>query len=311
MKLKNRKSPWRGFTLIEMLVVIAIIAVLVSLTAGVVLKILEKGPEVQRRSDISQLSESIAQFKQVFKLDESPPSRFALRSNIKEYSQPANPNPDKLDIESLLFLQKLSGNNSVGLDQNGNPIPLAWAGFDASGNPNLIPSGQRVVLTGDQCLVFFLGGITDGSPPVSQGFSANSRNPTIQGGERRGPFYNFESNRLVQGSNGFYSYMDPYKLPYAYFSSYKTTNGYNRYFSTYNNSDCANLGVWPYYPTAGSGSAPPAKYHNPKSFQIISAGKDNTFGCGTVNSSPWSPGNASREMEDDMSNFYDSALGSK
>jgi len=105
--------------------------------------------------------------------------------------------------------------------------------------------------------------------------------------------------------------MDPYKLPYAYFSSYKTTNGYNRYFSTYNNSDCANLGVWPYYPTAGSGSAPPAKYHNPKSFQIISAGKDNTFGCGTVNSSPWSPGNASREMEDDMSNFYDSALGSK
>ncbi len=308
MKVNNRNRPRQGFTLIEMLVVILIIAVLVALTAGVVLKILGKGPEVQRRSDISQLSDAIAQFRQVFKLTEPPPSRFALRMDITAYTT------DKLEAESKLFLQKIFSYR-IGLDQNGNKIPLAWAGYDASGNP--IPFAQPTYLSGDQCLVFFLGGITDGSPPVCQGFSSNSRNPTAQGGERKGPFYNFESNRLVQ-SNGFYSYNDPYGTQarpnvYAYFSSYKTNNGYNRYKDASGNpvSDCANpnlnppLYVWPYYSSAG-------KYYNPKSFQIISAGKDLSFGCNDPNSRPWSPGNLSdSKMEDDLSNFYDYVLGAK
>src|SRR5438067_686765 len=102
MKLNTRKSLRRGFTLIEMLVVMLIIAVLVALTAGVVLKILEKGPEVKRRSDISQMTDGIAQFKTVFKLTEPPPSRFALRADITQY----NTN-DKLEKESMLFLQKI------------------------------------------------------------------------------------------------------------------------------------------------------------------------------------------------------------
>ena len=172
-----------------------------------------------------------------------------------------------------------------------------------------------MVLSGDQCLVFFLGGMVVGSPPEAQGFSTDSRNPTRLDTDRIGPFYSFPSNRLSQvNGNGFFSYNDPYGTPYAYFSSYKTPNGYNRYFNLFKNSDCFNfnnLVVWPYYSSAG-------KYHNPKSFQIISAGKDNTFGCtksgldpSDPNPTPWSPGNASGAFEDDMSNFHDSVLGSK
>ncbi|MBI1913634.1 MAG: type II secretion system protein [Planctomycetes bacterium] len=320
MQVNNRKGPRWAFTLIEMLVVIAIIAVLVSLTAGVVLRILGKGPETQRRSDISQLQADFAQFKVTFKLSEQPPSRLALRSNILQYDM-----TDKLEKESKEFLVRMFG-SSVGLtgkyDANGNPIPytLAWAGyqtdangnyiFDANGNPIPISFPQPMRLSGDQCLVFFLGGITDGTPPTCQGFSSNSRNPTALGGDRIGPFYKFESNRLAP-SNGFYSYNDPYGRPYAYFSSYKTKNGYNRYYNAYQNSDCANLNVWPYYSAKG-------KYHNPESFQIISAGKDTTFGCtksgldpNDPNPTPWNPGNTSGAFEDDMSNFYDAVLGSK
>jgi len=304
-----------GFTLLEMLVVMAIIAILVSLTAAVVMKILGKGEEVQRRSDISQIQVNIAQFKAKFNVAYLP-SRFVLRPKINQYiTDPTNADY-KLESDSLLFLKQMFGDR-VGIDNLGNFMPLAW-------NGTVLPDNQRVILTGDQCLVFFLGGITLGSPPDCQGFSTNSRDPTRLDTDRIGPFYKFESKRLVQGTNGFYSYKDPYGTPYAYFSSYKTPNGYNRYYnpqnSNYQVSDCGNLYgqfpssgslVWPYYSTGGTGTNPPGTYHNPKSFQIISAGKDGTFGCGTVNGSPWSPGNASGAVEDDMSNFYDSVLGSK
>jgi len=335
MKLNDQKTPRSGFTLIELLVVIAIIAVLMSLTAAAVMKFLQKGPEVKRRSDISQLQSAIAQFKAKFGVDYLP-SRFALRSNITQYTQPANTAPDNLDRDSVLFLRKMFSDR-VGLDSSGNAIPLAWNGYDANGAPILIPDGQRVVLTGDQCLVFFLGGITYGTPPDCQGFCSSApttstitalRNPTQAGGDRIPPFYKFESKRLVRlvqqsdGSywyvdpsgtptfkaalqppaspNDFYSYADPYGTPYAYFSSYKLTNGYARY----GNSDCVNLGVSPY-----QSSTNPVKYYNPNSFQIISAGPDKVFGPGGL----WTAGTSTTAAgtADDMANFADALLGAQ
>src|SRR6266508_654628 len=139
MKLNDQKTPRSGFTLIELLVVIAIIAVLMSLTAAAVMKFLQKGPEFKRRSDISQLQSAIAQFKAKFGVDYLP-SRFALRSNITQYTQPANTAPDNLDRDSVLFLRKMFSDR-VGLDSSGNAIPLAWNGYDANGAPILIPDG--------------------------------------------------------------------------------------------------------------------------------------------------------------------------
>ena len=60
----------------------------------------------------------------------------------------------------------------------------------------------------------------------------------LAGGDRIAPFFEFKSNRLVQWPNTapyFPSYLDGYgKIPYAYFSSYKTSNGYNRYLAIAN-----------------------------------------------------------------------------
>jgi prepilin-type N-terminal cleavage/methylation domain-containing protein len=303
MKLNDRKSPRLGFTLVELLVVMAIIAILVSLTAAAVMKILAKRPEVLRRSEISQLGPDISQFKAKFNVDYMP-SRFALRSNITQYSQPANPNPDKLDVDSLSLLRKMFGDR-VGFDASGNVIPLAWGGYDVTGPtplPLTIPDGQRVILTGDQCLVFFLGGITSvssGNPPTvdCQGFSSAQRNPTALGGDRIPPFFKFVQKRLVKGANGFYSYNDPYGVPYAYFSAYLGVGtSYNRYGS----SDCSNLNVSPYSTATG-------KYYNEKSFQIISAGPDQAFGPG----GKWTPGAVSGPTADDMSNFSETVLGAQ
>jgi hypothetical protein len=103
------------------------------------------------------------------------------------------------------------------------------------------------MLEGEQCLAFFLGGIPSqtSSGFVMTGFSRNGNNPGGLGGaDREPPFFEFKSNRLVQWipqppyvppntigtAPGYPSYLDGYgKTPYAYFSSYKTANGYNRY----------------------------------------------------------------------------------
>src|SRR5262249_51433873 len=151
---------------------------------------------------------------------------------------------------------------------------IDWSGGD--------PEFSSVILEGDQCLVFFLGGIPRTVDGVAdcQGFSTNPRNPAAPGGGRRAICYEFHSPPLVKlHDNAFLSYLDPYqKQPYAYFSSYKYRNGYNRYFPVSGDSDCAKLEVWPYARKLGE----QPEYVNPDTWQIISAGADTQFGPGTV-----------------------------
>ena len=53
----NRPARRAGFTLVELLVVITIIAILFALTSAAVVKALGKMDEVRTRNDISQLAE--------------------------------------------------------------------------------------------------------------------------------------------------------------------------------------------------------------------------------------------------------------
>src|SRR5206468_4707691 len=107
--------------------------------------------------------------------------------------------------------------------------------------------------------------------------------------------------------DGFPSYFDGYgRTPYAYFSSYKGSNGYNRYINYSNpylplvpgspiTSDCQALyqysrSAFAPFPYAQSGmyAAPQGvpgatpNYLQPQTYQIISAGKNQFFGNGTV-----------------------------
>jgi len=306
----------RGFTLIELLVVIAIIGVLVSLLLAAVMKAMTKAEEAKARSDISQLNQAVAAWQVKFNVQGPFPSRLQLYKRFNQYdlSRNSDGSPHNLlDTDSAAFLQRvwprLVNNGQFAAESQ----RVDWDGIAAE-HP------QGWTLQGQECLVFFLGGIptTIGTPGCT-GFATSSTDPSyhIKHPTANPPpslipsFFAFDSSRLVIGQTGtFFHYMDGYeKAPYAYFSSYKTTNGYNRYGTGVNNSDCTKLGVCPY-------AEAPGRYLNPNTFQIISAGRDHSFGQGTLNPATGTffvKGTAMYGFGapgyDDMSNFHDKFLG--
>jgi general secretion pathway protein G len=282
----------RGFTLIELLVVIAIIAILIGLLLAGVIPLLNKGPALRDRADLSQLDVALKE-KFYAKYKFYPPSLLFLANNRALYKDQIN----ALHQASLQYLNRMFPK----LDWSGASGPIDWSG----GLNKALLDTQGVILQGDQCLVFFLGGIptTGNGSNATLGFSTNQRNPSLLGGETF-KFYEFQSPRLqaLYANNPFFSFMnshDPPK-PYAYFSSYNKTNGYNPFGTV----DCAPLGVQPYY----SATTPAPAYYNPNAFQIVSAGADGQFGPG----GQWTPANAGSTPQaglDDISNFYPERLG--
>jgi prepilin-type N-terminal cleavage/methylation domain-containing protein len=316
-RFQARTRRRAGFTLVEVMVVVAIIAILVSLTAAAVFKVIGKGDELKARKDMSDLQLAIENFKAQFKVN-FVPSRFRLRENLPDYIAGINAG-DSLDIDSWAYLKQLFPKlSSAGqIDWNGNGV-----------------LDQAVDLEGHQCLIFFLGGIPSYNPNTCLGFSTNPSNPAFPFtlpagppqayGDRLGPYYgDFVSDRLVilqtnpVGTVGgapaavqntsYFSYLDAWGKPsdlaqgitpvYGYLSSYAKTNGYNRYYQYYINtgagvtSDCSSLvvedyqnignptqGLWPY---AQKVNLPQPQYVSSTSYQIFTAGKNKVFGQGT------------------------------
>lgn len=278
----------RGFTLIELLVVIGIIAVLVSLTTAAVMKLYGTGPRAHTSIEIKELERALEKFK--LKHGMYPPSRIILCKNLNDYQVAYLPQYSatpalkarelELKKESLAILSKIWPNLQ---------FPVDW---DGSG------SFRAAELEGDQCLVFFLGGIPSISPVGCLGFSAATpSNPAILGGDRIS-YFPFQQARLFRrGSHNFLSYKDPYQTdqPYLYFSS-----GIYGFDSRH-----ATLGVSPFIENNG----PPLKFFNHKSFQIVSAGENGLFGPGGA---AWTPTNSyggNANGKDDHANFSDLLLG--
>jgi prepilin-type N-terminal cleavage/methylation domain-containing protein len=343
--MNSRSIRRRGFTLVELMIVVVIGALLASMLIASVIRALLKGKETRNRVDITQLEVALEQFKQRF--GAYPPSRIKLCEKYFYYDLTAN----QLDIDSVAFLTKMfpridmsiwnSSIPGVGIDWNGN-------GFIDGTFPGFVPGEDApgaITLEGDQCLVFFLGGIPQTSTvPDCLGFAADPKNPANPlATDRIGPFYEFQGSRLValrlsgNAFNTYYSYVDTFSstngqgqlvagAPYAYFSSYKSRNGYNRYAPLtqpvypisnalpFSASDCniGGLGVvsGAYFQSTSPGAG--NQYFKPTSFQIVSAGFDNTFGPG---GGPWTPQTASSFYPqnssgyDDQANFTSGMLG--
>ncbi|TMQ31237.1 MAG: prepilin-type N-terminal cleavage/methylation domain-containing protein [Planctomycetota bacterium] len=323
--MNSRSLRRRGFTLVELMVVIVIVASLASLIIASVIGSLTKGKEARNRVDITQLEVALEQFKQRFGM--YPPSRIKLCERLSYYDLTTTasgaPN-NQLDYDSVQTLTSMfpridtTGWTAIGIDWNGN------GAIDSFASP-LLPGMDgpgAITLEGDQCLVFFLGGIP-GAGPSCLGFAADPKNPANSlSTDRIGPFFEFPSSRLgasrfaSNAYNTYYSYADTFGFPYAYFSAYKVRNGYNRYFTCtapsyvlgipFTNSDCqTTLGVSPYLQTA-------VQYHKPTSFQIMSAGADNSFAAGGVIWTPQSvPSICAQGTSgyDDQANFTSGVLG--
>lgn len=292
------RLPRKGFTLLEVLVVISIIALLAGLITAAANRALVRMDEVRVRYEISQLETALAQFKLTF--GRYPPSRIVL-------SESGNYDPDNPHQYSEQFLQALQYSKQYlqdlfpGIDLKGKGYigkdGREHDGHDWDGDGETAPPDVFYDLQGQECLVFFLGGIPfTGIGP--SGFSTDKTKPTLRptvktrptlrptdSKSRLGPFFEFDTSRLklVRRPNDpvsqrFYVYLDRYGSPYAYFLARDAAT--NNYLN-----DCPDL-VGPHfqpYVTAISVFPPNAvviKYHRPKSFQIVSAGKDKIFGSG-------------------------------
>lgn len=317
---QERSHPPRaGFTLVELLVVIFIIAVLISLTAAAVMRVRDKGPEIRARNDITGLSAAINAFHTDFQVDYIP-SAIILREDGRYGDNPI-PALRQLEINSENYLKKLwprlavAGRTMMAPPNSRTALPGGGLDWNGNGLPDF---DQAFVLEGDQCLVFFLGGIQTPpttNPPGVLGFSNNRTDPTRGSGAsaaRKGPFYEFQSDRLAYFAVGstpfgvpgavraqFFSYRDAWgNAPYAYFSSRSLLAG----GSGYNPSDCACLTMTSHYYTS-SGAL------ERSGFQIISAGRNGQFGTGGLFDPAFGLGE-NLPGSDDFANFHPMALGS-
>jgi general secretion pathway protein G len=381
--MKRKQQNRKAFTLIELLVVILIIAILMGLVGSAAFKAIIAANRTRNRTEIGQLQAAVEAFKTRYKM--YPPSQIILCEVQSHYfvgGIVGGTFKSKMHQDSYAFLTsmfpRLGAPTAAGLWTTTNTpsdgVTAAWTGIDWNGDT--FQSGD-VTLEGDQCLVFFLGGIPSTSAPYTcLGFSTNPSNPAYHvegsivggvfvpnGGDIIPPFFDFPSNRLAPlagtaipavkpytsillwrpaRSTTHFSFYDSYGTqPYLYFSSYKVKDGYNHYYDNtttdtfaVNNkdyfpfSDCysavgtGSLGsgnsVWPYLQSASS----PFPYWNGSTFQIISAGADGQFGCGsdptgtaTATVLAWSPSNANifyvngSVGADDQSNFSNAPLG--
>jgi len=328
-----------GFTMVELLVVIAIIAILAALTVAAVTRVQEKSRELKVRHDFSSLETSISALRgkngnaPIPCYGSGPNGTFQL---CTQYTDSSGNFLGGFTAGSpeIVILKRMF--NRINLFDNGLRVQPA--------NTNTLVAGQTgasgpAMLDPNQLLVFFLSG---GSFTNYTGFATDPAQPfKISGARLNGtPYFEFPKARMVkpidyrneeisvyQGQrfttpqaddslgNQEPWFLDPWGNPYLYFSA---NNGNDYPFDTsFTNSVTAiqtqmqmglQIGPWggPYSvfglngntsttegprpvresPTFTAGaSVPPAtttpfKFRNPKTVQILSAGRDGIWGRG-------------------------------
>ena len=342
LKSRSRNS---AFTLVELMIVIAIIGILASLATVGVMKALEKGKMVAARTEISQLEAAIAAAKQKYGLDQLPQS-LVLYDNLPQWEAQSGNAAFNSIFDPLKFPSQIRDNSTFTLDQkklivadslnlmkkifgrdflkdadlSSNTKRVKWAANAAIDTP--------VFLISDQAVWFLLGGVLDGYGKFS-GFPGYAREPTktlsaIDATKPILPFLDFDAARMKIGSNGFATYCDPYNTPYAYFSSKYNFCDYSNNITGFGTGYLGKFVyegqiVRPFFNTYTGGNNPPSnwtqfKFLNPRSFQIISAGPDKVFGTNDTGL-PYAPNSGNYIIGavgyDDLANFSSTQLGKK
>lgn len=294
-------QPRKGFSLIELMVAIVIIAILMALILPAIGAVRRRAQIGQTSAEITQLDQAIASFKAAYGIE--PPS-------------------------SLLIPAAGGTWDSISRSK----IRSIWPQFDYDNRGGLPASAPAMHLNGAECLVFFLGGLESGSlaSPSVIGFSKNPRTPWSTGGtNREGPFFEFDAGRFVDvDGDSLFEYIDPLpdqKTPYLYLSSqgksYNKTNAGGASLAEQDDFDVhggpANALDMLFCYVKSDGNTP----QRANGYQIISPGLDATYGPGGVyndgselvdadlNANSTLEANEKRAVEaDNITNFANGAL---
>lgn len=318
--MRSQTQPPRSprpaaFTLVELLVAIGIIAVLVGLLSPAIYSVIQRSRVTEVKQEIGQIEGAIAEFHLKFGMN--PPSRITLYETGDRMNQTGWFEPTAKAKWSRAIIRRLWPDFNFELDRD----------FDQSGSADI---GTSWDLKGDQCLVFFLGGVWDGTKFA--GFSSDQRNPfklTSSGTTSIGPFMDFDAQRVVTSALVTYPaplvnfpvYVDtlPGQVrPYMYASSNEGLG----YDSTDVSTPASNNSFSIYFLKQKAAAADPdPDAWKPETFQIISPGADGEFGFGgpympdQTNPLPTlvvgdtiPPAPVRRAEQDNITNFSDGVL---
>ncbi len=282
-----QRTARSGFTLLELLIVIAVIAILVSLLTVAIVGARRRVQLAAVSAEITQLDQAIASFKTRYGIE--PPSSLTIPTSATGWSAE--------DRQKVLRI---------------------WDQFDFTtlgGFPGGYPS-TAVHLNGAECLVFFLGGLNSGTPaaPALVGFSKNPRTPwNTTGANRDTPFYDgFDAARLVDvdGDSAleFLDSLPGQTVPFLFLcsqgKSYRKTNNTAAWddYDVFGMNDSKDLGGC--YLEA-DGKTP----HRASGYQIISPGFDGAYGVGGIYKDDGKDLTAARATEaDNITNFAGGVL---
>jgi prepilin-type N-terminal cleavage/methylation domain-containing protein len=185
-----------GFTLVELLVVIIVLAILVGLLLPVIAGAMRTARNAAVQTEISQLAQALASFRSTF--GDYPPSRVLLvesgnyapfinsNSGVSTIDPNASPSDTTVSILAQRSLKALRNFfPKVVLSTSGQPPQIFYnappgAGFWYDFNGNGVMDGPYI-LHGHECLVFFLGGIPYQDPVTGAfgmtGFGRDPVNP--------------------------------------------------------------------------------------------------------------------------------------